>query len=326
MKLQRRRVLQLAAGAAALSASSRIAGAQTYPTHPVRVIVPYASGGPTDICARLIAEKLSVQFGRQFYVEDVPGAGGNIGTGQAAKAPADGYTILVTVNSYVINPALYTRVPYDPFRDFDPVTLATKFSSGLLIHPSLPVKTVKDLVAFAKANSEKLSFASPGFGTPSHLLGEQFRVTEHLDLVDVPFNGSGPAVTSVVAGHTPIGFAALSAAVVFAKEDKLRILAVMSKNRSSALPDVPTIVEAGYPDLDGDGWIGVFVPTGTPPSVTTLLYRAISRMMMDPGVKERLAALGFDPVGSTQEAFATQLKIETDKWTNVIRAANIKPE
>jgi tripartite-type tricarboxylate transporter receptor subunit TctC len=226
----------------------------------------------------------------------------------------------------VINPALYTRVPYDPFRDFDPVTLATKFSSGLLIHPSLPVKTVKDLVAFAKANSEKLSFASPGFGTPSHLLGEQFRVTEHLDLVDVPFNGSGPAVTSVVAGHTPIGFAALSAAVVFAKDDKLRILAVMSKDRSSAVPDVPTIVEAGYPDLDGDGWIGVFVPTGTPPSVTTLLYRAISRMMMDPGVKERLAALGFDPIGSTQEAFATQLKIETDKWTNVIRAANIKPE
>jgi tripartite-type tricarboxylate transporter receptor subunit TctC len=189
--------------------------------------------------------------------------------GQAAKGPADGYTILVTVNSYVINPALYTQVPYDPFRDFDPITLATTFSSGLLVHPSLPVRTVKELVGFAKANSDKLSFASPGFGTPSHLLGEQFRVTEHLDLVDVPFNGSGPAVTSVVAGHTPIGFAALSAAVVFAKDDKLRILAVMSKNRSPAVPDVPTIIEAGYPDLDGDGWIGVFVPAGTPRSVSS---------------------------------------------------------
>jgi tripartite-type tricarboxylate transporter receptor subunit TctC len=212
MKLPRRTFLHLAAGAAALPTFSRVAWAQAYPARPVRVTVPFAPGGPTDVCARLIAQKLSEQLGRQFYVENVAGAGGNIGTGQAARAAADGYSILIAVNSHVINPALYGKVPYDAFKDFEAVTLAAAFASALSVHPSVPANNVKELVTLIKASPGRYSFASPGFGTPSHLLGEQFRVVLDLDLVHVPYGGSGPAITSVVAGHTPIAFAALSAA------------------------------------------------------------------------------------------------------------------
>jgi len=324
MKLPRREFLHLAAVVAALPGAARIARAQAYPTRPVRVIVPFAAGGPTDVCARLIAQKLSEQLGRQFYVEDVPGAGGNIGTGQAAKARADGYSILIAVNSHVINPALYDQIPYDPFKDFEPVSLAAAFASAFAINPSVPASTVKELVAVIKANPGKYSFASPGLGTPSHLLGEQFRVTVGLDLVHVPFGGSAPAIASAVAGHTPIAFAALSVAAPLARDGKLRVLAVMSKNRSEALPDAPTIGEAGYPDLDGDGWVGVLAPAGTPKDIVALLQSEVAKIMAMPDVKERLAALGFSPVGNTSAEFDRQLKIEMEKWAKVIRAANIK--
>ncbi|HWF94972.1 MAG TPA: tripartite tricarboxylate transporter substrate binding protein [Xanthobacteraceae bacterium] len=326
MRLPRRQFLRLAAGAAALPAVSRLALAQTYPTRPVRVIVPYAPGGPTDVCARLIAQKLSEQLGQQFYVENVPGAGGNIGTGQAARAAADGYVILITVNSHVINPTLYDKVPYDAFKDFAAVTLAAGFASALCVNPSVPANTVRDLVTLIKANPGKYSFASPGFGTPSHLLGEQFRVVTGLDLVHVPYGGSGPAIASVVAGHTPIAFAALSAAVPQVRDGRLRALAVMSESRSQALPELPTIGQAGYPGLEGDGWVGVLVPAGTPRDVIALLHREIVEMIALPDVRERLSPLGFDPVGDTPEQFALQMKLEMEKWAKVIRAANIRAQ
>ena len=324
MKLQRRQFLYLAAVAAALPATSRIAGAQAYPTRQVRVIVPFAPGGPPDAAARLIAHKLSEQLGRQFYVENLPGASGNIGTGQAAKTAPDGYTVLVTVNNLVINPPLFEKVPYDPYKDFEPVVLAVTYSSALAINPSVPAKTVKELVDLIKANPGKYSFGSPGFGTPTHLLGEQLRVALGLDIVHVPYAGSGPATASVVAGHTPIGFAGLAAAAPLAKEGKLRILAVMSKKPSSTLPDVPTIAAAGYPGLDGDGWVGALVPAGTPKDILTLLHREIVRIVALPELQERFAALGLDPVGGTPEEFAQQLRAEDEKWAKVIRAANIK--
>ncbi|HEY4407262.1 MAG TPA: tripartite tricarboxylate transporter substrate binding protein [Xanthobacteraceae bacterium] len=324
MKLARRRLLHLAAGMAALPALPRIAWAQAYPARPVRVIVPFAPGGPTDVCARLVAQKLSEQLGRQFYVENVPGAGGNIGTGQAARAKPDGYSLLIAVNSHVINPALYDNVPYDAFKDFAPVSLAASFASAFAVNPSVPASTVKELVAVIKANPGKYSFASPGLGTPSHLLGEQFRVTVGLDLVHVPFGGSAPAIASAVAGNTPIAFAALSVAAPLAKDGKLRVLAVMSKSRSEALPDAPTIGEAGYPDMDGDGWVGVLAPAGTPKDIVALLQGEVAKIMALPDVKERLAALGFNPVGNTSAEFEAQLKTEMEKWTKVIRAANIK--
>jgi tripartite-type tricarboxylate transporter receptor subunit TctC len=326
MKLLRRQFLHLVAGAAALPAVSRLALAQTYPTRPVRVTVPYAPGGPTDVCARLIAQKLSEQLGQQFYVENVPGAGGNIGTGQAARAAADGYSILITVNSHVINPTLYDQVPYDAFKNFAAVTLAAGFASALCVNPSVPANTVKDLVALIKANPGKYSFASPGFGTPSHLLGEQFRVAIGLDLVHVPYGGSGPAIASVVAGHTPIAFAALSAAAPQVRDGRLRALAVMSESRARALPELPTIGQAGYPGLEGDGWVGVLVPAGTPRDVIALIQREIVKMIALPDMQERLSTLGFEPVGNTPEEFAMQMKLEMEKWAKVIRAANIRAQ
>jgi len=326
MRLPRRRFLHLAAGIAALPALSGLARAQSYPARTVRVIVPYSPGGPTDVCARLIAQKLSERLGKQFYVEDIAGAGGNIGTGQAARTAPDGYTILITVNSYVINPNLYEKVPYDALKDFEAVTQVALFQSAMFVHPSVPARTVSELVALIKANPNKYSFASPGFGTPSHLLGEQFRVATNVDLVHVPYGGSGTAVSSVVAGNTPIGFAALSAAVPFIQDGKLRILAVMSKHRSKALPDLPTIADAGYPDLDGDAWVGVLVPAGTPKDVTVRLHQEITEIIDEPDTKDRLAGLGLEPVGDSPEQFAAQLKVEMEKWTKIIRSAKIKVE
>ena len=326
MKFPRRQFLKLAASAAASSALSGIATAQSYPVRPVRVIVPYSPGGPTDVCARLIAQRLSDQLGKQFYVENITGAGGNIGTGQAARSAPDGYTILITVNSYVINPTLYDKVPYDALKDFAAVTLVAIFQSAMLVNPSVPANDVAELVALIKANPNKYSFASPGFGTPSHLLGEQFRVAAGLDLVHVPYGGSGQVITSVVAGNTPIGFAALSAAVPLILDGKLRALAVMSNQRSQAVRDLPTIKEAGYPDLDGDAWVGVMVPTGTPNDIVALLHHEIVKIIALPEMKERLAAIGLEPVGDSPEEFSAQMKVEMEKWAKVIKAAKIKPE
>ena len=323
--VKRRQFLKLGIVTAAGLAAPAALG-QSYPARPVRVIVTFAPGGPTDVAARLIAQKLSESLGRQFYVENVAGASGNIGTVQAAKAAPDGYTLLITVNNLVINPPLFGNVTYDPYKDFDPVALAVSFSSALSVHPSVPAKSVSELVNHIKANPGKLSFASPGLGTPSHLLGEQFKVTLGLDLVHVPYNGSGPAITATVAGHTPIGFASLTTAVPQAKDGKLRVLAVMSKNASSSLPDVPTIAAAGYPGLDGDGWVGALFPARTPKEIVTLINREIARIIALPDVKERFATLGLDPVGGTPGDFSQQMRAEGEKWEKVIRAANIKAQ
>ncbi len=321
--MKRRQFLKLGATTAA-GLAAPAAWSQSYPARPVRVIVTFAPGGPTDVAARLIAQKLSESLGRQFYVENVAGASGNIGTAQAAKAQPDGYTLLITVNNLVINPPLFGNVTYDPYKDFDPVALAVSFSSAFAVHPSVPARSVGELVDHIKANPGKLSFASPGLGTPSHLLGEQFKVTLGLDLVHVPYSGSGPAITATVAGHTPIGFASLSTAVPQAKDGKLRVLAVMSKNASPSLPEAPTIAAAGYPGLDGDGWVGALFPARTPKEIVALINREIVRIIALPDVKERFATLGLDPVGGTPDDFAQQMRAEGEKWAKVIRAANIK--
>jgi len=324
MKLGRRRFIHLAAGGAALSVTSRFAFAQAYPSRPARLIVPFAPGGPTDVCARLIAQRLSDRLNNQFYVENVPGAGGNIGVGQAARAAPDGYSLLFTVSSYIINPLLYNKVQYDAFESFDPVALLAFFASALSVNPSLPATTVKDLVTLIKASPGKYSYASPGTGTVAHLLGEHFRIALNLDLVHVPFGGGGPAITAVVAGHTPIGFAALSATAPQVKDSRLRALAVMSQRRSESLPEVPTIAQAGYPDLGGEDWVGVLVPKGTSPEIIALLQREIAAITALSEVKERLSALGFDPVGSTSAEFASQMRLGTERWRKVIRTANIQ--
>jgi tripartite-type tricarboxylate transporter receptor subunit TctC len=326
LKLPRRAFLHLAAGAAAPPVVSRIARAQAYPTRPVRAVVAFAPGGVTDTFARLMAQKLTEQLGKQVYVENIAGASGNLGTGQVAKAAADGYTILFAFSSHVVNPTLFARVPYDPIKDFDPVTLAVASTTLLTVNPSVPAKTVKELVDLIKANPGKYSFGSAGAGTQAHLAGEQFRLSLGLDLVHVPFGGGGPAVAAVVAGHTPISFGSPQAAMQHVREGTVRALAVTSKRRSQIFPDVPTMTEAGYPQIEGDSWVGILVPAGTPAEIIAVLYRESSKILAQPDMKERLAALGYDLVASTPKEFATRIAAEIEMWAKVIRAANIKPQ
>jgi len=314
----------VAVAAAALAGLPRIASALDYPTRTVRVIVPFAPGGPLDVFGRLMTEKLSEHFGQQFYIENIGGAGGNIGTSRAAKAAADGYTLLLTANNHIINPLLYESVPYDAFKDFEPVTLAVGFPTALSVNPSLPVRTVSELVALVRATLGKYSFASAGVGTPSHLLGERFRQKLSLDLVHVPYNGSGPATAAVMAGDTPVCFAALTAAAPLAKDGRVRVLATMSNARSRALPEVPTIAEAGYAGLDAEGWDGIFVPAGTPQEIVKLLGNEIRNIIVLPDVAARIEAFGFSPVGAPSEVFAKQLTNESATWREVIRAAGLK--
>jgi tripartite-type tricarboxylate transporter receptor subunit TctC len=324
VQLPRRRFLHLAGVAAVFPALSRTTWAQAYPSRPVRMIVGFAPGGPTDVFARLIAQKLSESLGKQFYVDNITGASGNVATGHAAKAAPDGHTLLAAFSTHVVNPILFDKVPYDPHKDFDPVTLAVSSTTVLSVNPSVPAKSVKELVALIKENPGKYSFASGGTGSPTHLAGEQFRLSLGLDLVHVPFNGGGPAIAAVVAGHAPIGFNALTPAVPQIREGKLRALAVTSKTRSQSLPDVPTMTEAGHPDIQGDSWVGVLVPAGTPKEIITLLHREIAKIIAVPDMKERLATVGFEPVVSTPEDFGKQMKVESATWAEVIRAAKIK--
>jgi tripartite-type tricarboxylate transporter receptor subunit TctC len=324
MKLPRRKFLHLAAGAAALPTLPRVASALDYPTRPVRVIVPFAPGGPLDVFGRLMVEKLSQHFSQQFYIENVGGGAGNIGTARAAKATADGYTLLLTANNHIINPLLYGSVPYDAFKDFEPVTLAVGFPTALSVNPSLTARTVTELVALVRANPGKYSFASAGVGTPSHLLGERFRHQLSLDLVHVPYSGSGPATAAVMAGDTPICFAALTTAAPLAQAGRLRVLATMSNTRSHALPEVPTIAEAGYAGLDGEGWDGIFVPASTPQEIVELLSDEIRNIVALPDIAARIEALGFTPVGAPPDVFAKQLTNESATWREVIRASGLK--
>jgi len=302
------------------------AHAQTYPTRPVRILVPFAPAGPTDVFARLLVQKLSQNLGQQFYIENQVGAGGNIGMGTAARAAPDGYTIVFVSTSFIVNPSLYPKIPYDPYKDFAPVMLAAVSPNVLTVHPSIPASNVKELVAHIKANPGKYSFASAGLGTTPHLSGELFKLSQGLDLVHVPFNGSAPAIQSAIAGHTPIAFTVVTPAVPQIKVGKLRALAVTTPKRSSALPDVPTLAEAGLPDQEADTMQGILVPAGTPKAIIDLLHREIVKVMALPDVQERMAMLGFEPVASTPDEFAARIKLEIPKWAKVIRDANIKAE
>ena len=300
------------------------AGAETYPARAVRMIVPFAAAGPTDVIGRIVAQKLSEDLGQQFYVENVPGGGGNTGTAQAAKAAADGYTILVVSTGFIINPSLYPKIPYDPFKDFAPVTLIAASPNVLTVAPSVPAKSVKDLIALIKANPGKYSFAQPGTGSTPHLSGELFKLSFGLDLVMVPFTGAGPAITSTIGGHTPIAFTALPPALASIQDGKLRGLAVLARKRVAGLPDVPTMAEAGVPDQEADTLTGIVVPVGTPQEIVDLLHREIVKIVALPDVQEKLAALGFVAIADTPAEFAARLHAEFAKWAKVIKDAGIK--
>lgn len=324
MKLLRRQFFQLAGAVVAFSIGPQVAWTQAYPARPVRVIVPYAAGSSIDIIGRIIAQKLSESWGKQFYVENIPTGAGNVGIATAAHAPADGYTILFVATTLVINPSLYVKLAYDPTRDFAPVTLIAASPHVLVVNPSLPASNVKQLVALVKANPGKYSFASAGAGQSGHMAGELFKLSFGLDLVHVPFNGGAPAVNSTIGGHTPIAFLALPVAAEQIKDGKLRALAVTSSKRAPEFPDVPTLVEAGVPNQESVFIAGALVPAGTSNEIVNGLYREIARIVALPDVKERLAVIGYSVVANTPEEFSAYVKAEIARWAKVIHDSNIK--
>jgi tripartite-type tricarboxylate transporter receptor subunit TctC len=309
---------------AAVVALPERAAAQAYPSKPVRVIVNFAPGGTFDVFGRILAERLSQRMGQNFYVENVAGASGNIGTGQAARAAPDGHTLFLSSSPFVINPSLFASVPYDPVKDFAPVTLAVAVTHVISAHPSVPAKTLREVVAAIRASPGKYNFAQGGAGTPGHLIGEQLRLSLNLDMVAVPFNGAGPAVNSVVGGHTPLGFTTVTSAGQQIIGGQLRGIAVTSKARAAQLPDVQTTAEAGFPDIVGDFWVGVMAPAGTPAEILAHLQRETTQVLAEPATKEKLAKVGFETIASTPEAFAKQVAAELDSWRKVIQAAKVK--
>ena len=324
-----RSILQSLAACAALFALAVAvapASAAGYPDKPVKIIVPFAPGGPTDVIGRMFAQKLSESMGQQFYVENLPGAGGNIGTAVAAKAPADGYTILVVSTGFMVNPSLYAKVPYDPIKDFTPLTLVAVSPNVLFVHPSVPAMTVKELIDLIKRNPGKYSYAHASIGSTPHLSGELLKLTFDLDLVTVPFTSAALAINSTLGGHTPIGITALPPAAANIKEGKLRGLAVMAVKRPAVLPDVPTLAEAGVPGQEADTLTGMVMPVGTSNEIIGRLHSKIVRIGNLPEMQQRLQTIGFIPVLNTPDEFGIRIKAEMAKWGKVVHNAKLRIE
>ena len=300
--------------------------AQNYPSRTIRMIVPFAAGGPTDVIARIVAQKLSETWGQQIYAENVPGGGGNTGIAMAARAPADGYTILVVSTGFLVNPSMYAKVPYDPIKDFAPVTLVASSPNVLSVYPEVPAKSVRELIDLIKANPGKYSFAQPGTGSTPHLAGELFKLRFGLDLVMVPFNGAALAINSTLGGHTPIAFTALPPAMANIKDGKLRGLALLSLKRAAVLPDLPTMAEEGVPDQESDTLTGVVAPAGTPPAIIERWNSEIARVVASPDTRQRLQDLGFEPVADAPAHFGERIKSEIAKWSKVVHDANIRAD
>ena len=326
-------IVCLAAGCAALmlAAASHAqnapgGAAASYPTRQVRVSVPYPAGGPTDVMARLVAQHLTESLGQNFFVENLTGASGVVGTGTAANSPGDGHTILFVTNDFAVAPTVSSKVPYDAVKSFAPVTIAAASPQVVVVHPSFPAKNMQELIALAKASPGKYNYASLGIGFGQLSSERLFRLGLGLDVVRVPFPGAAPIITSTLAGHTPMAFLGLPPAAPHIKEGTLRALAVTSAKRSPVFPNVPTMAESGVPDQESELIIGVLVPAATPKPIVDQLQRQIARIVALPDVKERLDALGFAPVASTPEAYATQIKADIETWSKVVREANIKVE
>ena len=326
-------IVCLAAGSAALMvaaashAQNAPGGAATsYPTRQVRVIVPYPAGGPTDVMARLVAQHLTESLGQNFFVENLTGASGVVGTGTAANSPGDGHTILFVTNDFAVAPTVSSKVPYDAVKSFAPATIAAASPQVVVVHPSFPAKNMQEMIALAKASPGKYNYASLGIGFGQLSSERLFRLGLGLDVVRVPFPGAAPIITSTLAGHTPIAFLGLPPAAPHIKEGTLRALAVTSPKRSPVFPNVPTMAESGVPDQESELIIGVLVPAATPKPIVDQLQRQIARIVALPDVKERLDALGFAPVASTPDAYAAQIKADIETWSKVVREANIKVE
>ena len=296
----------------------------TYPAKPVRILVPFPPGGPADALARIVGDKLGQALGQPFVIENKPGAGGNIGMEQGAKAAADGYTLtLAPTGNLTIAPSLYAKLPYDPAKDYAPITVLATVPNILIVHPSVPARSVAELVALAKAKPGTLNYASPGNGSGPHLAGELLKSMAGIDLVHVPFNGVGPAMTGVLAGDVQMSFAQSSAALPHVKSGKVIALGVASRKRIAAAPELPTIAEAGLPGFDVTSWYALVAPAGTPATVVDRLHAEIVKVLASADVREKIAALGAEPVGNTPVEFTAMQRAEAARWAKLAREANI---
>jgi tripartite-type tricarboxylate transporter receptor subunit TctC len=310
----------------ALLALAAPALAQTWPARPVRLIVPFAPGGSNDIMARLIGQKLGERLGQQFIVDNRPGASGIVGTDAAAKSAPDGYTVLMMSLTLAVNPSLYAKLPYDTEKDLRPVSLVASAPLMLVVHPSIPAQTVTEFLAYARANPDKLNFGSGGAGTTPHLAGEMVKSMAGLKVTHVPYKGGGPALADLVGGQIQFMLENIPSTLPHVKSGRLRALAVTGAKRSPLVPQLPTLDEAGLRGFEIVGWNGLFVPAGTPPAIVAALHAETVKVLARPEVKERLATLGADGVGSSPDDFAAFVRAELEKWARVVREANIKVE
>jgi tripartite-type tricarboxylate transporter receptor subunit TctC len=325
MKLPRRRFLQLAAGAAALPAASRIARALAYPSRPVRIVVGFAAGGTTDILGRLIGQWLSERLGQPFVIENRPGAGTNIGTETVVRAPPDGYTLLLVPTASAINATLYGKLNFDFIRDITPVGGLSREPIVMLVNASVPAKTVPEFIAYAQANPGRVIMASGGNGTPAHVSGEMFKMIAGVDMVHVPYRGAAPAMTDLLAGQVQIYFGPLVASIEYIKVGKLRALAVTTATRSVALPDIPTVADF-FPGYEASNWYGVGAPKNTPGEIVDKLNKEINAGLSDPKIMARLADLGAMVIPGSPGDFGKLIVDEIEKWAKVIKSAGIKAE
>jgi tripartite-type tricarboxylate transporter receptor subunit TctC len=325
MKLPRRTFLHLAVGAAALPVASRMARAQAYPSRPVRIIVGFPAGGATDIQARLMGQWLSERLGQQFIIENRAGASGNIGTEAAAKAPADGYTLLQVATPNAINAALYTNLNFDFVRDIAPVICAARLAYVVVVHPSVPAATIPEFIAYAKANPGKINYGSAGHGTPQNITCELFKMMTGVNLVHVPYRGGAPSTTDLVGGHLQVIFSPVSESIEQIKAGKLRALAVTTTKRLDVLPDVPTVGDfvSGY---EASGFAGIGAPRNTPADIITVLNKELNAGVADAKVQARITELGGTPLGGSAAEFGTIIAEATEKWGRVIKFAGIKVE
>ena len=316
--------------AAALIATTSLAAgtalAQAYPARPIHMIVPYAPGGPTDILGRAVGQQLTEALGQQVIIDNRPGASGNLGTAQAAKLPADGYNFNMVGISFAVSPSLGTRPGYDALRDFAPVSLIAGVNNVLVVHPSLPVKSVKELIALARSKPGELTFASGGRGGAQHLAGELFSSMAHIKMTHVPYRGSAPGLVALMSGEVVVGFADMMITLPHIQSGRLRALAVTGGKRAPQLPDLPTMAEAGVKGYAVTVWFGMLAPAKTPPEIVQRVQAEIARGIRSPAMRQRLTAMGAEPYGSTPDAFAAFLRNEIAKWGKVVKAAGLDKE
>jgi tripartite-type tricarboxylate transporter receptor subunit TctC len=310
----------------ALSVIASAAQAQAYPVKPVRMIVPFAPGGNTDIIARIVVPGMSKFLGQQIVIENRGGAGSMIGTDVAAKSPPDGYTVLMVSAAHVINPAMVKKLPFDPVRSFAAISKVADVPSALVVHPSLPVKSVKQLVALARAHPGRLNYSSAGRGSIGHLSAELLASIARIKMTHVPYKGAGPAVVDAMAGHVELLISSMPAVIGYARSGRLRMIAQGGEKRSPAAADVPTMIEAGVPGFVVTAGFGLFAPAGTPRTAIDRVLAALKASLSDASVRERLSGEGADPVGSTPEEYEQFTRSEIEKWIKVARAAGIQPE